>query len=339
MASLKAGSSFTTTYDLARRLIETYYGLHSDPVTITPNYTAATVGTDAGNLGLILGAMINQDQYLCPGEPGSLVTSLSADIADGVFDGLSFGNPVPYCHGLLDSIAGTAEFQDALSGMTQLRNVTHAFVFGGAGNVLTTNGLANLALDGTKTYALAPFVGIDEAIAAAAPKPQNNFAPVAGTATMNAARASATGTLLPNGLVLIAGGFNGRSVLASTDLYDPLSNSFIAPGSTATMNAARDLATATLLPNGLVLIAGGHTGSSTFLASTELYDPSSNSFALPANTPTMITERAEATATLLPNGLVLIAGGTGIGSITLFSTELYEIPWATISLRSGSRKR
>ena len=44
------------------------------------------------------------------------------------------------------------------------------------------------------------------------------------------------------------------------------------------MNTARSIATATLLPNGKVLIAGG-SGSTGALSSTELYDPVSNTFA------------------------------------------------------------
>ena len=69
------------------------------------------------------------------------------------------------------------------------------------------------------------------------------------------------------------------------------------------MNIARSFATATLLPNGKVLIAGG-----SFLSSTELYDPATNTFALVASTPVMNAGRTWATATSLPNGKVLIAG-------------------------------
>jgi Kelch motif len=75
---------------------------------------------------------------------------------------------------------------------------------------------------------------------------------------MNNARRLATATLLPNGKVLIAGGFDGANTLSSTELYDPVSNTFATAASTPTMNAARFDATATLLPNGKVLIAGGN---------------------------------------------------------------------------------
>jgi hypothetical protein len=69
--------------------------------------------------------------------------------------------------------------------------------------------------------------------------------------------------------------------------------------------------TATLLPSGKVLIAGGAadrspTGQGLPVASAELYDPSSGTFAA---TGSMATSRVYHSATLLPNGKVLIAGG------------------------------
>ena len=66
--------------------------------------------------------------------------------------------------------------------------------------------------------------------------------------------------------------------------------------------------TATLLPNGMVLVAGVRNGSIAVLASAELYDPASGTW-----TPTgsLNTARTDHTATLLPNGMVLVAGGFG----------------------------
>ena len=74
------------------------------------------MGTDAGKLGLVLGALINEDQHLCPGAPGGLVIALAMDISSGVFNGKQNGLRIPYCGGKLPAIAGTSEFQDALAG-------------------------------------------------------------------------------------------------------------------------------------------------------------------------------------------------------------------------------
>ena len=85
----------------------------------------------------------------------------------------------------------------------------------------------------------------------------------------------------------------------------------------------RDYATVTLLPNGKVLFAGGRTLISfppyvvDSLNSTELYDPITNTFA--TSTPVMNTTRAGATATLLPNGKVLIAGGSSSVAAELYT--------------------
>jgi hypothetical protein len=63
-----------------------------------------------------------------------------------------------------------------------------------------------------------------------------------------------TATLLPDGMVLVAGGFHSSSTPTSAELYDPASGSWTATGSLAN---GREEATATLLPDGKVLIAGG----------------------------------------------------------------------------------
>ena len=85
------------------------------------------------------------------------------------------------------------------------------------------------------------------------------------------------------------------------------------------MTARRAAHTATLLPNGKVLIAGGMTGSESGLASAELFDPTTNAFTAAEN---MTIARAGHTATLLQNGKVLIAGG--YKGDYLDSAELYD---------------
>jgi hypothetical protein len=122
--------------------------------------------------------------------------------------------------------------------------------------------------------------------------------------------------LLPNGKVLVAGGYNG-SFLTSAELYDPASGSWTATGS---LNTARYLHTATLLPNGKVLVAGG-SASGGYLASAELYDPANGTWTA---TSSLNTAHARHTATLLPNGMVLVAGGTD-SSGYLASAELYDV--------------
>ena len=143
------------------------------------------------------------------------------------------------------------------------------------------------------------------------------------TPSLPSALGGHTATRLPNGKILLAGGFNAsEAVLNTAQLYDPVANTFTAI--TATMTAARGGHTATLLPNGLVLITGGATtaqGSPT-LDSAELYDPVANTFT--ALTATMTSSRSGHTATLLPNGLVLITGGFTDTVTALNTAEVYN---------------
>jgi hypothetical protein len=98
-------------------------------------------------------------------------------------------------------------------------------------------------------------------------------------------------------------------------LYDPATGAWSATASLAT---ARYGHTATLLPNGKVLVASGWSGSTSDTASAELYDPETGWTA----TGSLATARGLHTATLLPNGKVLVAGG-GFGT-AFASAELYD---------------
>jgi hypothetical protein len=84
-----------------------------------------------------------------------------------------------------------------------------------------------------------------------------------------------TATLLPNGKILVAGGYDNKAVyLASAELYDPASRTWTTTGRLA---SARFNHQATLLPNGKVLVSGGY-GSAGSGTSAELYDPASGTW-------------------------------------------------------------
>jgi len=138
-----------------------------------------------------------------------------------------------------------------------------------------------------------------------------------------------TATLLPDGKVLVAGGtIGGFDPLASAELYDSQGGAWSAIQG---MVAPRSSHSATLLPDGRVLVAGGRgsadasaSGLHEPLASAELFDPASGTWSATAS---MVAVRLGHTATLLPDGRVLVASGMGLGtggSVLLASAELYD---------------
>lgn len=139
---------------------------------------------------------------------------------------------------------------------------------------------------------------------------------VTAVGKMNTGRAAHTATLLPNGKVLVCGGFT-ENTLASAELYDPISKTF---KPVANMTTPRSSHSATLLPNGNVLIAGGYNGD--YLSSTEIFDPRSETFTAAG---TMTSPRSGHTATLLQGAKILLAGGVGTGWSFLQSVEVYDI--------------
>src|SRR4029453_13843061 len=138
------------------------------------------------------------------------------------------------------------------------------------------------------------------------------------TGNLNTGRYFHTATLLPNGMVLVAGGFSTGGASASAELYDPASGAWTGTGS---LNTARYLHTATLLPNGMVLVAGGGCSSIRPSASAELYDPASGTWTATGN---LNIARTNHTAALLPNGMVLVAGGFDDNGNISASAELYD---------------
>jgi hypothetical protein len=142
------------------------------------------------------------------------------------------------------------------------------------------------------------------------------------TGNMTGRRAGHTATLLPNGKVLIAGGWSVISDGAfggfarTAEIYDPETGVFTATGE---MTRARGVHSATLLNNGKVLVVGNgpNLGSST----AELYDPVIGTFAVTGET---VAGRGDHTATLLSSGKVLVEGGRSVSSDQTVGNEIYD---------------
>jgi hypothetical protein len=140
---------------------------------------------------------------------------------------------------------------------------------------------------------------------------------------------SHTATLLPDGKVLVAAGFYSSPYYGSggshnaAALFDPASETWTPTGSLANHRSGH---TATLLPDGKVLVAGGGdhrtwSGVGT-LSTAELYDSASGTWTA---TGSLVTAREGHGAVVLPNGEVLVAGGSRSSpSARLSSAELYN---------------
>jgi Galactose oxidase, central domain len=164
------------------------------------------------------------------------------------------------------------------------------------------------------------------------------------TGNMHTARARHTATLLSNGKVLFVGSFNPTG---SAEIFDPASGNFSATGS---LVQARAHHTATLLPNGKILVlggtqimppgGGGAPPADVSLDTAEIYDPGTGRFQTAGK---LVVARDSHSATLLSNGMVLVAGGythdfDGDAQpewYTMFTAELFD-PATSVSTTAAS---
>jgi len=141
---------------------------------------------------------------------------------------------------------------------------------------------------------------------------------------------------LRDGRVLVVGGQDSVTVLATSELYDPGTGQWarIDP-----MNIHRVNFTLTLLANGKVLAAGGRSEfESGLLDSTELFDPATGHW---TSTGSLLAPREGAVATLLANGRVLVCGGDQPDNSIVASAELYDPlsgKWSATGRMSNARE-
>jgi hypothetical protein len=159
--------------------------------------------------------------------------------------------------------------------------------------------------------------------ASAVPKTADVWRPSGGSGTftatgpMHVPRQAFTLTTLRNGQVLAVGGspfLKTGAGSATAELYNPATNKWTLTGS---MPSGRLGQTATLLPDGKVLIVGdAHRAL--------LYNGATGKFSFTGEEGAPGFQRSYQTATLLADGKVLIAGGVNGGNVPLASASVYD---------------
>lgn len=149
-------------------------------------------------------------------------------------------------------------------------------------------------------------------------------------APLSGARSSHAATLLRDGRLLVTGGWRNGVALATAEVFDPASGTW---SLAANMPVAYAGHAATLLANGKVMVTGGEQNSDL----TFFYDPATNQWSLgPRNVAIRMP-----TATLLPDGRVLVIGASGT---TYQPTPAWHVlnpatqqwaPVAGLTLRTG----
>lgn len=235
---------------------------------------------------------------------------------------------------LYDPVGNTWSAAAALTQLRQLHSATlladgSVLVAGGmtAFNPSTALGHAEIYRATDRTWETAAPLLAPRSAQAAVPLPGNRVLVIGGQSAQGAGMASVerydagtntwtavapmaqprrwghTATLLHSGRVLVSGGDDGT--YRGAELYDPATDTWQPAG---TMVNRRSFHTATLLADGRVLVAGGYAGPANAAVQRhmEIYDPVSNRW---EDAGSLNQDRAGGhTATLLPNGQVLVVG-------------------------------
>ncbi|HLP30983.1 MAG TPA: kelch repeat-containing protein [Geothrix sp.] len=229
--------------------------------------------------------------------------------AGGIGVGGTLGSSSLYANGVFTPVAST---------MVQARYAHRAALLPD-GRLLLTGGLP---FTGSEVTALAACEVFDPA--------QKTFSPASA---LSVPRAGHTATALADGRVLVIGGQDSTclfgcpmQVWQTAELYDPATGTFQPTGA---MAQRRFNHTATLLPDGRVLVAGGTTPDlpDTDVSSlVEIYDPATGRFQAVGQ---LLRPRSQHTATLLGDGTVLLAGGLTFGENTMASATVEAFNPAT----------
>jgi hypothetical protein len=146
-----------------------------------------------------------------------------------------------------------------------------------------------------------------------------------GSGNMSTTRIGHSAVRLPDGKVLVLGGIPTVQNLhqqppnpSYAELYDPAAHTF---SPVAGLEISHERYTATLLPTGIVLVAGGEDLAGNVTSEVQLLNISTTALSA---TGSLGVPRVGHTATTLRDGRVLVTGGTDASGQTLASAEIYK---------------
>ncbi|HET8627294.1 MAG TPA: kelch repeat-containing protein, partial [Thermomicrobiales bacterium] len=252
--------------------IEIYRAASDDFVTVAtdqPARLAPTVTTLADGRVLIAGGYNGSSRALAT----ALIYDPSNNSLVSTANNLSEGRARHAAVRLNDGrvlLAGGSQLPGVLSSAEIFDPATNAFAPVGVGlSTARANVAATLLPNGDVLFAGGEGAdGGDLRSAEVYETARERFATVGD---MPSGRSSAPATVLPDGRVLIAGGRTDGSTTKSAVLYRPADRSFVSLPTAKSLNIARLGHTATLLPNGSVLLTAGEDGIA--LNSAEIYTP------------------------------------------------------------------
>jgi hypothetical protein len=294
-----------------------------DPATGTFSFTGSPI---TSRINFFTATLLENGKVLIAGGFGSNGPLANAELYDpvtGLFTATGSMNTARYSHTAALLVNGTVLITGGRTSATS--PLSSAEIFDPGSGMFTPAG--NMSVPRSE-HTATPIAGGNVLIAGgestgiAFPANAEVYDAFSGTfstvGSLNAPRSLQTATLLPDGMVLIAGGLDFSQELSSAELYNPATGKFTVTGS---MSTPRTSHSATLLNSGMVLVAGGGNNlspSTGVLATTELYNPLTGTF---ANAAPLNAARINHAATLLDNGMVLIVGGAN--AMILSSAELY----------------
>ncbi len=160
VALMAAGTSPASSLTQATTLLETHFGLSSDPLTTAVNLNDATKvasNPDGTKLGLILGALMQQANVLgnTGADPGTFIAALSQDISDGVFDGKKGSTAVTYGPGSTPLAVGAGSTV-IMSSLTAYLGMGSGTTASSGSNPLTTANTTTVASGITNAIGTSP---------------------------------------------------------------------------------------------------------------------------------------------------------------------------------------